>query len=57
MEPTAEQVEAELSAWREHDRRRDEIVRRAHAAGFNINRIHTLSGIGRNTIYRILEKS
>lgn len=61
MEPTPEQVEAELAGWREQEEarpiRRDELVLRAHAAGLSINKIHTISGISRPTIYRILEKS
>lgn len=60
MKSTPEQVEAELAGWREQEEsrpsRRDHLVLRAHAAGFNINKIHTLSGISRPTIYRILEK-
>lgn len=60
MTPTPEQAEAALIEWRQQEEarpaRRIEIVEQAHKAGFNINKIHTLSGIGRSTIYRILEK-
>ncbi|NKY60783.1 hypothetical protein [Nocardia flavorosea] len=51
---TPEQAEAELNAWRVTYERRDELVRAADAAGVPINRIHTLMGLGRNTVYRIL---
>jgi DNA invertase Pin-like site-specific DNA recombinase len=54
---TREQAEARLIGWRAMHDQRDEFVREAYAAGVSINRIHTLTGIGRNTIYRILEKS
>lgn len=59
MEPTPEQAEAALTEWRTQTsvERRDQLVRWAHyEAGLNINKIHTLSGISRPTIYRILEK-
>lgn len=54
---TPEQAEARLIGWRVMNEQRDDLVRDAHAAGVPVNRIHTLTGIGRNTIYRILEKS
>jgi predicted DNA-binding transcriptional regulator AlpA len=61
MKPTPEQIEAELTGWRESEsariERRDQMVRRAHEAGFNIRKIHLLSGISRPAIYRILEKT
>ncbi len=57
MKRTPEQIEAALTAWRATYEKRDGLVREAHAGGFNINQIHTLTGIGRSTIYRILEKS
>lgn len=53
---TPEQAEARLAAWRTMFEQRDSFVRDAHKAGVPINRIHTLTGIGRNTIYRILER-
>ena len=60
MKSTPEQIEAELTDWRETESaridRRDQMVRRALAAGFNINKIHTLSGISRPAIYRIQDK-
>lgn len=61
MEPTTEQIEAELHGWRQQEEsraeRRIDLVRRAHAAGFNIRKIHLISGIGRTTIYRDLEST
>lgn len=57
---TPDQAEESLIGWRVGrdaiDKQRDDLVREAHEAGVPINRIHTLTGIGRNTIYRILEK-
>jgi DNA invertase Pin-like site-specific DNA recombinase len=54
---SAKQAERHLVRWRQMDERRDPLVRQAHAAGISINRIHTLTGIGRSTIYRILDKT
>lgn len=54
---TAEQAEAELIAWAVTRDRRDELVRRARAAGVSKNRIHVLTGIARTTIDRILGDS
>lgn len=58
---TPEQAEQKLIGWRVArdaiDNQRDELVRSAHfEGGLNVHRIHVLTGIGRNTIYRILEK-
>lgn len=57
---TPEQAEERLIGWRVGrdaiDKQRDDIIREAHAAGVPINKIHTLTGVGRSTIYRILEK-
>jgi hypothetical protein len=47
-------AEAALTQWRANHEQRDDLVRKANKAGININRIHTLTGIGRSTIYRIL---
>lgn len=55
MPLSAKQAERALIRWREMHERRDPLVRQAHAAGLSINRIHTLTSIGRSTIYRILE--
>lgn len=61
MESTPEQIEAELTEWRQQEKsrtdRRIDLVRRAYAAGFNIRKIHLISGIGRTTIYRDLENT
>ena len=47
-----------LDDWRQRseqvDAERDQLIRDAHAAGMNIRQIHIRSGIGRNTIYRVL---
>lgn len=52
-------AEDSLLAWREDSQRisdaRDGLIREAHRAGLTINRIHTLSGVSRSTIYRLLE--
>lgn len=47
-------AEADLTQWRANHEQRDHLVRKASKAGITINRIHTLTGIGRSTIYRIL---
>jgi hypothetical protein len=47
-------AEAALIQWRENYERRDNLVRKAHKEQVSINRIHVLTGIGRSTIYRIL---
>ena len=49
---TAEEAREALRAL--HRDRRDETVRRALAAGLNVNEISRESGISRTTIYRIL---
>jgi hypothetical protein len=48
-----EAAEAALRAWATVQR--DELVQAAHRAGVSKNRIHTLTGIARTTIDRILE--
>lgn len=48
-------AEAALIQWRANNKQRDDLVRKADKAGVSINRISTLSGIGRSTIYRILK--
>lgn len=58
---TPEQAEAKLIGWRVArdavDSQRDEVIRSAHfEGGLNVYKIHKLTGIGRNTIYRILER-
>lgn len=57
MPLSAKQAERALTRWREMHERRDPLVRQAHAAGLSINRIHTLTSIGRSTIYRILDET
>lgn len=51
--------EASLVEWKkqndEHIRRRDPLVRASHSAGIKVNRIHTLTGVARSTIYRIID--
>lgn len=55
---SAVEAETALAEWKrrgeEHDAERDPLVRTAHKAGLNINRIHKLSGVSRTTIYQIL---
>src|SRR5215469_6372634 len=55
---SAAEAETALAEWKsrgeEHDAERDPLVRAAHKAGLNINRIHKLSGVSRTTIYQIL---
>ncbi|WP_157546733.1 hypothetical protein [Hamadaea tsunoensis] len=48
-----DEAEKALAAWASVER--DELVRAAHAAGVSKNRIHTITGIARTTIDRILE--
>src|SRR4051794_32639865 len=48
-----EEAEQALQAWASIER--DELVRAAHKAGVSKNRIHTITGIARTTIDRILE--
>lgn len=52
-------AEDSLLKWRQDAQRiadsRDTIILDAHRAGLTINRIHTISGISRSTIYRLLE--
>lgn len=50
---TTEEAEAALQAWATVQR--DDLVRAANAAGVSKNRIHTLTGIARTTVDRILE--
>jgi len=50
-----DQAEQALQAWASVER--DELVRAAYEAGVSKNRIHTITGIARTTIDRILEPS
>jgi hypothetical protein len=52
---TGDEAEQALTAWASVER--DELVRAAYAAGVSKNRIHTITGIARSTIDRILEPS
>ena len=49
------QREAEQALWAWASIERDDLVRAAHEAGVSKNRIHTITGIARTTIDRILE--
>lgn len=49
-----ERMREKLTAWRLIYGQRDDLVREAHAVGIAILEIQRLTGIGRNTIYRIL---
>lgn len=57
MSSATTDAETSLLAWKDNFDARDRVVREAHAAGVSINRIHTLTGIGRSTIYRILDRA
>lgn len=50
---SVEEAEAELTAYAETVAGRDDMVRRAIAAGITKHRIHTLTGIARTTLARI----
>lgn len=50
-----EEIEQQLTEWAANNARRDSLVRAALVAGITPNRIHTLTGIARTTIYRIKE--
>jgi hypothetical protein len=50
---TTEEAEAALQAWATVQR--DELVQAAHQAGVSKNKIHSITGIARTTIDRILE--
>jgi len=53
---TREQAEQDLRDWAATNARRDDLVRAARLAGVSKNRIHTLTGIARTTIDRIVAK-
>jgi hypothetical protein len=53
---TAQEAEARLLAWAQSNAERDPLIRAAHDAGITKNRIHTLTGIARSTIDRVLAK-
>lgn len=48
-------AERELTQYRRTIEGRDDMVRRARAAGLSKHRIHALTGIARTTIDRILK--
>jgi transcriptional regulator of acetoin/glycerol metabolism len=48
------EAEQALAGWKQNADRRDELIRAAYAAGVNIRRIGQLSGLSRNTVYKIL---
>lgn len=48
-------AEEALREWKRAVDVRDRLIRDALAAGVTINRIHTLTGISRTTIYRLLD--
>lgn len=50
-----DEAEKQLTEWAANNAHRDDLVRAALAAGVSKNRIHTLTGIARTTIDRILE--
>ncbi|WP_174545578.1 hypothetical protein [Nocardiopsis dassonvillei] len=52
-----ESAEAALREYAEVTADRDNRIRRAHATGITKNRIHTISGIARTTIDRVLKET
>ncbi|MEY1672568.1 hypothetical protein AB4Z55_00090 [Gordonia sp. ABKF26] len=55
MSVDREAAEEALREWKRAVDVRDRLIRDALAAGVTINRIHTLTGISRTTIYRLLD--
>lgn len=55
MSVDREAAEEALREWKRTVDVRDRLIRDALAAGVTINRIHTLTGISRTTIYRLLD--
>jgi len=55
MESDRQQAEAELKQYALLVNDRDNMIRRARAAGITKHRIHALTGIARTTIDRILK--
>ncbi len=51
-----ESAEAALREYAEITADRDNRIRRAHTAGITKHRIHTISGIARTTIDRVLKE-
>lgn len=51
-----ESAEAALREYAEVTADRDNRIRQAHTAGITKNRIHTISGIARTTIDRVLKE-
>lgn len=43
-----------LAGWAENNAKRDDLVRRAVAAGMSKHRVHVITGIARTTIDRIV---
>lgn len=55
-----EAILTELTAWGDehrHNKARNDLVRRAHAAGIEKTEIHRRTGLGRATINRILKET
>lgn len=50
-----DRVREKLIGWRLITAQRDDLVREANKVGIPILEIQRLTGIGRNTIYRILD--
>ncbi len=51
---TVEEAERSLTEWATVSRSRDDRVRAAVVAGVSKHRVHVLTGLGRNTVDRIL---
>ena len=50
-----EQAEQELAAWAAANEYRDEVIKAAYRAGVTKARIHTVTGVARTTIDRVLQ--
>ncbi|WGJ88235.1 helix-turn-helix domain-containing protein [Gordonia sp. SMJS1] len=57
MSADLEDAEQALREWKRTVDARDRLILNALAAGVTINRVHTLTGISRSTIYRLLEST
>ncbi len=57
MSADLEDAEQALREWKRTVDARYRLILNALAAGVTINRVHTLTGISRSTIYRLLEST
>ena len=54
LDMTPDEIREALAGWKRNADRRDELVRAAHEASFQVKEISQLTGLSRTTIYRIL---